>query len=65
MAALTQEQTDRLNELETKDQLTEDERVELNKLQKVQSGEDTDADNPRGDNNPIDPKEEKPQGDNV
>jgi hypothetical protein len=52
VAALTQEQTNRRNELETKAELTPEEKKELNVLQKVHSGQDTDADNPGGDNNP-------------
>lgn len=52
IAALNQKQTDRLNFLVSKAQLTPEEKAELNILQKVESGEDTDADNPRGDNNP-------------
>lgn len=55
IGALTQEQTDRYNELTKKgqtEQLTPEEKKELNIFQKVESGEDTDADNPGGDNNP-------------
>lgn len=52
MAALTQKQTDRLNDLRRKTELSADEKQELNVLQKVESGEDTDAVNEGGDNNP-------------
>lgn len=54
MGAMTQKQTDRYNYLDQKatSELTADEKKELNILQKINAGEDTDADNDGGDRNP-------------